>query len=62
MLTGCCWGLDVYILLLISLNHMLDIMLTIMLHMLASYSLDPQLNTVVESGDLARLQEDRSSR
>ena len=44
-------GLEVNTLLLIGLDNML-----------ASYSPDPQLDTVVEGGDLARLQEDRASR
>ena len=43
-------GLEVNTLLLIGLDNML-----------ASYSPDPQLDTVVEGGDLARLQEDRAS-
>ena len=47
---GCSLGLEVHIMLLIGLDNLLD--------MLASYSPDPKLDTVVEGGDLARLEED----
>ena len=60
-LIGFCRGestLVITIMFLIGLDHLLDLLDS----SLGSHSPDPQLDTVVESGHLTRLQEDRSSR
>ena len=57
-LTGFCRresALDITILLLIGLDHLLDLLDSY----LGSHSPDAQLDTVVESGHLTRPQEDR---
>ena len=50
--------MEIPIFLLMILFHLVYLLLG----PLSSHSPDPQLDTVVECGDLARLQDDRSSR